>query len=374
MTALKAGPKTPPVEKQIAILEASKKTPPRIMALWDRGGPSPTYIYRRGNYLTPGAFVTPGAPAVLCDPARPFTIQPPYPGAKSTGRRLALARWLVHPDQPLTARVMVNRLWKHHYGAGIVRSLGNFGKTGDPPTHPELLDFLAREFIRQGWSVKALQRKMLLAGVYRQRSAVSPESAAGDPPNRLLSRINLRRLEAEVLRDTLLLAAGELDETPFGPAEPVQVRPDGMVVSGKRRSVYVQQLRKHPPSLLESFDLPTMNPNCLQRDNSLVATQALYLQNDAAIRNLAEKCAEQVLLAVGDDSARQIQQSYRRILGRAPLPEELAACQEKLTELKQAWTAEPQSAGKLTPPEAARRALATVCHAVMNSASFLYVD
>src|SRR5262249_27202381 len=129
-----------------------------ILALWDRGDPSPTYIYRQGDHQKPGRPVSPGVPSVLTDGRTPFVVKPPWPGAKKTGRRLALAQWLVQPDQPLTARVMVNRLWKHHFGRGLVATLQNFGQTGAPPTHPEMLDWLAQEFVRQGWSVKAMHR------------------------------------------------------------------------------------------------------------------------------------------------------------------------------------------------------------------------
>src|SRR5262249_16503445 len=125
----------------------SKAPEPRIQALWDRGEPSPTYLYRRGDYLQPGQLVGPGVPSVLTHGKTPFVGGPPWPGAKKTGRRLAFARWLTRPDHPLTARVMVNRLWKHHFGSGIVKTLGNFGKAGARPTHPELLDWLAMEFV-----------------------------------------------------------------------------------------------------------------------------------------------------------------------------------------------------------------------------------
>src|SRR5262249_6295467 len=132
-------------EKRIRELTAQRRPEPKLMALWDRGEPSPTYIYRRGDYQNFGALVSPGPPAVLAPSDKPFAIEPPWRGAKSTGRRLALAKWLAKPDNPLTARVIVNRVWQHHFGQGIVRSVGNFGKTGDRPTHPELLDWLAVE-------------------------------------------------------------------------------------------------------------------------------------------------------------------------------------------------------------------------------------
>lgn len=373
---LKARPSTAELEKQIKDLETKIPLSPRIMALWDRGEPSPTYIYRRGNYATAGAYVSPGVPAVLTAAGEKISIEPPWPGATSTGRRLALAQWLVNPKHPLTSRVMVNRIWKHHFGQGIVHSLGNFGKTGDRPTHPELLDYLAIEFQRRDWSIKSLHRQMIFSSCYQQQSSVSESAKQLDPSNRLLSRMPLQRLDAEQLRDSMLNIAGELIEAGGGPAEPVQVKPDGLVLTGKRRSIYTQQLRKHPPSLLESFDLPAMNPNCLQRTDSLVPTQALHLWNDTVIRQLARKFADRVI----DDTNKkhpsvnsadhQIEEVYWRALDRPPQTEERSSCLEILERLKAAWSSQAQ----VSPDEADRRALSTVCHTILNSADFLYID
>lgn len=371
---LKAGTQTPDSEKKIKELEAQRQPEPRIMALWDRGEPSPTYMYRRGNYLTPGSFVRPGVPAVLTSGKAPFEIPPARTGTTSTGRRLAFARWLTQPDHPLTARVFVNRLWRHHFGEGIVRSVGNFGKTGDKPSHPELLDFLAVELTRQGWSSKTIHRRMMLSSTYRQESLRIPGSEEVDPDNRLLSRMPLRRMEAEPLRDTLLWVASELDETRFGPAEPVRVQADGLVLSGTRRSIYVQQLRKQPPSLLESFDLPAMNPNCLERSESLVATQALHLMNDTSVRALAGQFAQRVIREAGDEPSARVQRIYWIALSRPPTAEEQRAVTESLTSLTGAWEKHLAATGEKNPQQAAQRALATVCHTLMNSAEFLYID
>lgn len=371
--ALKAMPKTPEIEKQIKEQEARRTPEPGIMALWDRGEPSPTYIYRRGDYLTTGTLVQAGVPAVLSDPQKPVEINPPWPNAKSTGRRLAFAKWLTQPDHPLTSRVMVNRVWKHHFGQGIVRSLGNFGKTGDKPSHPELLDWLAQEFIRDGWSLKTLHRKLMTSSVYRQSSLVSPASQESDPDNRLLTRMPLRRMEAEVLRDSLLLISGQLQEQQFGPAEPIQHRGGGLIVAGRRRSIYVQQLRKELVSLLESFDLPAMNPNCLSRAESLVAPQALHLLNDTGIRQLADHFATRVHRDAGEDVSKQIEHAYSIALSRPPSADELAESIQILEQLTAQWTKQLTTAGQ-PAAEAGRRALATYCHTLINSAAFLYID
>jgi hypothetical protein len=360
---------------RVKALRASLLPEPRIQALWDRGKPSPTYIYRRGDPLRPGQLVGPGVPSVLTDGKTPFAVQPPWPGAKKTGRRLALARWLIRADHPLTARVAVNRIWKHHFGTGLVRTLGNFGKAGAAPTHAELLDWLAGEFVRRGWSFKAMHRLMLTSATYRQSSAVTPERKKLDPDNRLYSRMPLVRLDAEALYDALLLVAGRLDETPFGPADAVQTRPDGLVTPtsttrGWRRLIYVRQARKQLPTHLENFDYPQMNPNCLERRDSTVAPQALYLMNNGMIQELAEHLARRVSRAA--DPPQQVERAYWIALGRPPSAEERAIGVAALRTLCRKW-ARHLAAGK--PHTSARsRALATYCHALLNSAGFLYVD
>ena len=341
-----------------------RQAEPRIQALWDRGEPSPTYIYRRGDYLTPGRLVGPGVPSVLTDGKTPFKVEPPWPGAMKTGRRLAFARWLTQPDHPLTARVMVNRIWKHHFGAGIVRTLGNFGKAGGRPSHPELLDFLAIEFVQRGWSVKEMHRLMMTSAVYRQSSAVTPEHEKLDPDNVLLSRMPMTRMDAEALYDSLLLAAGRLDESCYGPPDAVRSRPDGLVTPveiarGWRRLVYVQQMRKQIPTHLETFDYPQMSPNCLERRNSTVAPQALHLMNNGMVQRLAEAFAQRVRKEAGDDPARQIDRVYLIALSRLPEKEEQRLALEAMGRVKE------------LPPE---KALAALCHAIVNSAGFLYVD
>ena len=219
-----------------------------------------------------------------------------------------------------------------------------------------------------------MHRLMMTSNTYRQTSTVTPRHEQFDPGNRLLARMPLRRLAAEELRDSLLWVAGQLDEHRFGPAEAVTVRPDGLVLSGKRRSVYVQHLRKQPPSLLESFDLPAMNPNCLQRSESLVAPQALHLLNDTAVRELAAQFADRVLQFAGAEPAQQVQRVYWVALSRRPNSEEQQACLQMLMGLTRQWTKTWPTAGKPSETEAARKALATLCHTVMNSAAFLYID
>lgn len=364
---------------EVKALEDRRRPEPRIQALWDRGEPSPTYIYRRGDPLNPGGLVGPGVPAVLTDGRTPFDVPPPWPGAKSTGRRLAFARWLTRPNHPLTARVAVNRLWKHHFGSGIVKTLGNFGKAGAPPTHPDLLDWLAQEFVRQDWSLKAMHRLMMTSSTYRQTSAVTAQHERQDSNNALYSRMPLVRLDAEALFDSLLFVSGRLDETPGGPADAVTVRPDGLVTPaatprGWRRLVYVQQMRKKLPTHLENFDYPQMNPNCIERRYSVVAPQALHLMNNGMVLELSEHFAARVSIDAGADPANQVDRVYLIALSRPPSDEEKKISLEVLSQLRVNWEKQLLANGQAGAGAAGQKALTAFCHAIMNSAAFLYVD
>jgi len=362
---------------EVASLESQKRPEPRIAALWDRGDPSPTYIYRRGDYQRPGLLVKAGVPAVLSDGTIPFEIRRPWPGSRQTGRRLALARWLTSPNHPLTSRVMVNRIWKQHFGHGIVKSLGNFGKTGSAPTHPELLDWLANEFVQEGWRIKPLHRLILTSRTFRQSSSIAPEQLTADLNNELLSRMPLRRLDAEAVWDSLISAAGSLDETRFGPPIAAKTGADGAVTPGRtgagwRRSIYSEQLRKDIPTLLDAFDLPQMNPNCLERGESIVAPQALHLMNDKVVRELASRFAERVHREAGGEPVQQIRRAFLIAFARPPSTEETAESSEFLNEL--AATREAESKAQANNPVDPTHPLSVLCHSLLNSAEFLYID
>jgi len=366
-------------EDQIRALEAQRQPEPQIQALWDRGEPSPTYIYRRGDWLSLGALVGPGVPSVLTDGRTPFVVDPPWPGAKQTGRRLAFVKWLTRPDHPLTARVQVNHIWKRHFGSGIVKTLGNFGRAGTPPTHPELLDWLAREFVQRGWSMKEMHRLMMTSSTYRQSSVLMHRIEEIDPQNLLYSRMPLVRLDAEALYDSLLLVAGRLNENPFGPADAVQSRADGLVTptgsdGGWRRLIYVQQLRKRLATHLESFDFPQMNPNCIERRDSMVAPQALHLMNNGMVFGLAESFASRVIRDAGADPTKQIDLVYQIALSRPPNDEEKQIGLETLSLLRTDWANQLSANGQADPAIVNSKSLAAYCHAIINSASFLFVD
>ena len=365
-------------DQEVKQLKERLHPKPAIRALWDRGEPSPTYIYRRGDHTNPGHLVGPGVLSVLSDDQAPFDVQSPWPFSKKTGRRLALAKWATKPEHPLTARVAVNRIWKEHFGVGIVKSLSNFGKTGVLPTHPELLDWLALEFIESGWSFKRMHRLILTSSTYRQMSAVTATHESLDPENKLLARMPLRRMDAETVRDSILAVSGRLNTQQFGPPDPIDVRPDGLVTSkgtadGWRRSLYVLHRRKEVLTILENFDLPQMSPNCIERPESTVASQALHLMNNGMIHGLAGDFAARVQREVGDDPRRQIIRAYQLAWSRPPTEEELALSTETLAQLTRFWREHPQNqkSGGDSPETLA---LSKLCHMLLNSAEFLFID
>ena len=365
---------------RIKTLSEKKLPEAGIRAAWDRGTPSPTYILKRGDHRLPGRRVGPGVPSVLTDGRTPFVPATPAGNGK-TGRRLAFARWLTKPDHPLTARVMVNRIWKQHFGRGIVRTTEDFGTFGAEPTHPKLLDWLAIEFVRSGWRIKQMHRLMMTSLTYRQSSSLHARAIAVDPDNDLWSRMPLRRLEAEAIRDALLFVSGRLDHTPFGPADPVNARTDGLVTSmGRsnqtwRRSIYALQRRTQPLTILENFDLPTMNPNCTHRMESTVVPQALHLLNNQRIHTLAAGFADRVIQESGLAPVRQVRRVYQLAFSRPPTPQETMRAVALLEALAAHWIREHSD--RDIPDRSAqanRLALGNLCHAIMNSAEFLYVD
>jgi hypothetical protein len=358
------------IENEILQLKREMEPPLEIRALWDRGEPSPTYLLRRGDHDKPGPLVGPSVPSVLTDGRTPFAAQPPFPdGTPKTGRRLAFARWLVNPDHPLTARVMVNRIWYHHFGTGIVKTLENFGVQGEPPSHPELLDWLAREFSEQGWSIKEMHRLMMNSRTYKQSSRVAEELRTIDPNNRLLSRMPLNRMNAEALRDSLLFVSGKLDEMPYGPPDRVTVDHNGLVTEnatttgGWRRSIYLQYRRTEIPTMMETFDYPEMGPNCVTRSVSIVSPQSLMLMNNEHVHNLAVAFADRVeKLKQDHDPGSLVDTVYQVALTRPPSEQERRLGIETLKELETTWNGDPQ------------KALETYCHTILNSAAFLYID
>lgn len=363
------------LQKEIKNLQGTLREIPKIRALWDRGQPSQTYIYRRGDEFQPAQIVAPGIPAALNFNQTPLEIVPPSHSSPKTGRRLALARWLTQPENPLTARVYVNRIWQQYFGTGIVKSLDNFGRLGTLPTHPELLDWLAVQFVEEGWSTKQLHRTIVTSSAYRQASSFNPEHAAKDPSNELLTRMPMRRLSAEELRDTLLMVSASLELRMFGTPDQVEVRNDGLV-TGKasenkwRRSIYLRQRRKELPSLLETFDLPQMNPNCSERKNSTIVSQPLYLLNNGMVHELAGHFAGR-LKREGSNSDEQLKIAWLWAFGRPITKNELIDSRTALAKLESDWMGQIADDDQTSSFE---HALADICHALFNSAEFLYID
>jgi hypothetical protein len=291
-------------------------------------------------------------------------------------------RWLVQPNHPLTARVMVNRIWMHHFGRGLVASPSNFGHTGMLPSHPELLDWLATEFVRAGWSMKAMHRLMMTSSAYLQGTHFDPDLHRADADNILLSRMPLRRMDAEQLHDSILGVTGRLDASQFGPPVPVEVKPGGEIVAkgskkaGWRRAIYVLQRRTTPLTMLEVFDLPPMSPNCIERSYSTVSTQALEMMNSELIRERARYWAGRLIDEFGNDQEKQIEQIYLRALSRRPTATETKQAIQALPELAKHWDGYLESEKNEAPRAATAQwsALASFCHAMLSSAEFAYID
>ncbi|MCC6591458.1 MAG: PSD1 domain-containing protein [Bryobacterales bacterium] len=379
-------PEADRVRKQLADLRAKLKPLPHVRALYEMGGePSGAYLLRRGDALAPGEEVRPGVPAVLTAGLKPYRVptsgEPGGPLGDSTGRRIALADWITQPNHPLTARVIVNRIWMHYFGRGIVATPANFGKTGSAPSHPELLDWLATELVRNNWSLKSIHRLILNSTAFRQTSRVAPGLETKDPDNILLSRMPMRRMDADAIYDSIRKVTGQLDPTAFGPASPIDVKPDGEVVPkssgrGYRRALYVLQRRRTPVTMLETFDTPPMTPNCIDRPRSVVATQALQLMNSAATIEDARHLAGRILDEQPVSREAQIQLVYRRVLSRPPSQPEIARAAAALAEFEAEW--KPRLSAKREPaPQrvmAQWMALGDLIHTLLNSAEFSYVD
>ncbi|MBM3737945.1 MAG: DUF1553 domain-containing protein [Acidobacteria bacterium] len=301
--------------------------PPHVPSLPD------TYILKGGELSARGEKVEPGFLECVTGKADPAVI--PFAGG-SAGRRRALAEWIASPANPLTARVMVNRIWQHHFGEGIVRTPSDFGRNGERPTHPELLDWLAREFTAKGWSIKAMHKLMLMSNTYQQ-SAAHPQwksYANLDPDNRLLWRMNWQRLESEVLRDTLLSLGGQLESAGGGPGAFFAVGQD--VADGfeffkwfpsshaeqNRRTIYMFQRRSVMMPMMEVFDGTNMSESCSRRNTTTVAPQAFTLLNGHLTTSAARHFASRITEAAGSDRARQTRLAFELALQRPPSDDE----------------------------------------------------
>jgi hypothetical protein len=369
-----------PLQKELQAARKNLLVKPYVRILNDNAEPSQSYLLRRGDPIGFGEPVEAGVPTVL-DNASLKPFRPASPFAGTSGRRLAFAQWLTQPNHPLTARVAVNQLWLRHFGRGIVASVSNFGHSGTAPSHPELLDWLATEFVEKGWSMKSIHRLIVTSQAYRQTSVVDPAALSADPENELLSRMSLQRMDAETLYDSMLTVTGRLDPTLYGEPVEVDVTADKEVIvkeskPGFRRAIYVLHRRQTPLSLLDAFDQPAMTPNCVERRHSNVATQALDMMNGSMPWELARFMAGRVIDEAGNDSARQIEDIYHRAFTRAPSPAEIREGQAAIAEFRKSWPAKLASDNNDAPRAETANwlALANYCHALLNSAEFSFID
>lgn len=371
---------------QIGSLQSSKKSYNKLVALWESGPRPVNYLFRRGNYETPGPVVKPGVLSVLDDRDDPFPVVTSAADRPSSGYRLAFARWLTAQDHPLIARVFVNRVWQHYFGRGIVATPDNFGRSGAKPTHPELLDWLAVEFVQRGWSVKELHRLIVTSTVYRQSShgtkKVMEKGSQVDPQNYLLWRMPLRRLESEALRDSVLAVSGKLNRTHGGPPIPLKNNPDGSVEIATeklaspddrfRRSIYVTARRNYHLTELNVFDQPVVRHNCTRRENSAVVLQSLAMLNSAFIFEQANYFAERVVRVAGKEDDARIEAAFRIALARPPTEKERELSRSFYS--RQASRArEKQDDGQDAAPPPIT-ALQSLCQMILNTNEFMYVQ
>ena len=363
------------LRKRLDQVKRRRIVPPRAPAVQERG---PTvadmHVHIRGNAHTRGDKVEPGFPTCI-DPSPPVFPEPAS-GARSSGRRRVLAEWMVRPDNPLTARVMVNRIWQHHFGRPLVPTPSDFGELGMRPTHPELLDWLATEFISSGWSMKSMHRSLMTSSAYRMASTPTRAGLELDPANELYWRFDMRRLGAEEVRDSILSLSGLLNAKMFGPsfysmmpeaALATSSRPDS--VWGKspdrearRRSVYIKVKRSLVVPMLSSFDLADTDQSCPVRFATTQPQQALALLNGDFAQKYAAEFAARLRQEAGDDPEAQVRRALQIALSRDPRPDEVARHLALIHELR---TEEGLDAD---------RALRSYCLTVMNLSEFLYLD
>jgi hypothetical protein len=316
--------------------------------------PGPTHLLKRGDPLQKGAPVPPSAVRAV---SPPLVLDARLPEVQ---RRLALARWLADPANPLPARVMVNRVWHHHFGQGIVRTPSDFGYNGDRPSHPELLDWLAAEYQANGWRLKPLQRLIVLSAGYRQSGRLNPAAGALDADNRLLWRRSLRRLDAEVIRDTLLQVSGNLERTMGGPGYQLWDTSNYVTVYAPRKNLGANEFRRmvyqFKPRLQQdpvfgAFDCPDATQTVSRRHVSTTPLQALNLLNDPLVHAQAAAFAQRVQREASG-LEEQVRHAFRLAFGREPRESERTAALNL----------------------ARARGLAVVCHALFNANEFVFVD
>ncbi len=374
-------------------LRATKPPEGFVMALTEvKQKPQASHLFNRGDHEQPKQVLEPGELGILASPQiEPFKPVPVSSG--SSGRRLAYAHWLTSGKHPLVARVLVNRFWLNHMGRGIVNTPGDFGRQGELPTHPELLDYLADEFVKSGWKLKSLHRLIMLSSAYRQ-SSVNDASLRADPENRFYARFKMRRLDAETLRDSMLATTGTLVQASYGPPSGIGRDPQGRVITGIdkgtitthkvdpagaddfRRSIYVQVRRSKPVTVLDTFDAPTMSPNCEMRSQTTVAPQSLLLMNDTFVLDSSRRLADRVTAEAPNDRAKQLQRVWSLLYSKPATDADITKCLAYLDEQTKALTQYHHDIqhAKGVVPNPPQEAMASLCQILCSSNRFLYVE
>ncbi len=359
------------LRKELDTLKAASPPEPPMACAVAEGPSIQQKVFIRGNWANPGE----DAPKQFL---RIIAGEQQTPVTKGSGR-LELAQWLTRPDHPLTPRVMVNRLWQWHFGEGLVRTPSNFGKLGEMPTHPELLDYLALQFVKQGWSIKAMHRLIMLSSTYQMSSETSSKAGERDPDNRLLSHMNRRRLDAEEIRDGMLALTGQLDLTVGGTLQSgfgtdgenssgrLSVNPDTSV----RRTVYLPIRRSNLPSLFNLFDFGDATTPGEGRARTNVSPQALYMMNGESVAKRSREMARNLLEGSTTDDQRMTL-AYQQTLGRTPTSEELRESLGYVENYRSKSLAAAQTSGAVTTPSL--DAWQSFCRVLLSSNEFIYVD
>jgi hypothetical protein len=357
------------LQNELTALQRSFTPLPQAMALRDRE-PQNLRVHLRGSHLTLGDEVARQFPRILTEETAPRIA------GHESGRR-ELAEWLTRPNHALTSRVMANRLWHWHFGAGLVRTTDNFGTLGEPPSHPTLLDWLALRFVESGWSIKAMHRSIMLSATYQMSTAYNEQAAQIDPDNRLLWRMNRRRLEAEAIRDSILAVSGQLDLTMGGTlldsANRAYVKGYPNSVYDKydfnRRSVYLPILRSMVYDVFQAFDFADPSTPNGERATTTVAPQALFMLNSKLMADQTRHWAEHLLADTAIDNAHRVRLIYERAFGRLPSEIDTARAADFLRRYESALELE-----KLHDGERRVRAWQALCRSVLASSEFVYLE
>ncbi len=378
----KDGPPNTEIERKIAALKKETPDLPRGYFMREPATKPPaTHLLVRGKASRPGPEVAPGFPAVLIDKQPEFPLRE----SSTSRRRLALAQWIASPDHPLTARVLVNRVWHYHFGQGLVRTPSDFGVMGQPPTHPELLDWLASWFVENGWSIKKLHHLILTSNTYRMSKSINAEYAKADPENDRFWRFPYRRLEAEAIRDSALAVSGQLNPKMFGPSMFPPIPKEALAGNSdldkiwkesepreaSRRTIYAFVKRALVVPMLEVLDVCDTARSNDKRLVTTVAPQAMTLFNGEFVLEQSKRFAQRLSAEVGDDSDRQIERAFRLSVARLPSAKERETLKAFLETQATRFAVETPGADQAA---IRMRALTQMCRVVFNLNEFVYPD